>query len=247
MTDADPEAFRRGAFASTMRVLGVDARGRAPFWTASLADGQLEGLEAFDDLSEALAAPADVEAIAVDVPLGHEDPEGEGEGLRACDRAAREVLGEARERYFALPPPAAFAADTYHDALAACREGGWPHLEAPLWFARERLAALNELAGEDERLVEVHPEVSFTHMGDERAPAEHYGEAWAALHERLQLLHGEGLHPENLEPDEGEPRAALDACAAAWSAHRAAAGRARRLPPDPPVDPRTGREVVLYA
>lgn len=242
-----PNAFPERTHRQLVKVLGVDARGRAPFWTASLRDGQLEGLEAFDDLPEALAAPADVETIAVDVPLGHEDPEGEDEGLRACDRAAFELLGEARDRYFALPPPAVFAADTYHDALATCRDRDWPHLEAPLWFARERLAALNRLAGEDERLVEVHPEVSFTHMGDEQMPAEHYGDSWAALHERLQLLHVEGLRPETVEPDEGEPRAALDACAAAWSAHRTAAGRARRLPTDPPVDPRTNREVVLHA
>lgn len=209
-------------------------------------DGQLDRLEPVETLDAALAAPADVQAIAVDVPLGHEDPDGEGDGLRECDRAAFGLLGEACDRYFALPPPAVFEAATYHDALAACREHGWPHLEAPLWFASERLAALNRRAGADERLLEVHPEVSFVHMGEARRPAEHYGDTWAALHERLQLLHAEGLRPETVEPDEGEPRQALDACAAAWSAHRAAHGETRRLPADPPVDPRTGREVVLY-
>lgn len=178
-----------------MRVRGVDARGRSPFWIAQIEDGAVETIEACEALDEALAAP-DAEAIAVDVALGHEDPSGETEGLRACDRAARELLGDASDRVFVLPPPAVFDADTYHDALEACREHGWPDLEAPLWFARERLQAIHRLAGEDARLHEVHPEVSFAHMAQgEPQPADHYGDTWAALHERLKLLHGQGLHP----------------------------------------------------
>lgn len=229
------------------RVRGVDARGRAPFWTAEIHDDRLVHLDAVDELSLALDAPDDVDVIAVDVPLAHEDPRGEDTGLRACDRAAREVLGSARDRYFVLPPPAVFAAATYHDALELCREHGWPKLEAPLWFARERLEDLARWAGEDERLVEVHPEVSFVHMDGASGPAEHYGDTWAAAEERLARLHAEGLHPEHLEPEDTDPRAALDACAAAWTAHRVATGRARRLPEPPPTDPRTGRPVALHA
>lgn len=244
------EPFGRGRIRATMRVLGVDARGRAPFWQAGIEDGQVRHLTPVGDLAGALEAPEDVDVIAVDVPLGHEDPQGEGDGLRACDRAARELLGEASDRLFVLPPPAVFDEASYHDALEACRTYGWPKLEVPLWFASERLAALADLAGEDERLVEGHPEVSFAHMGTgEPAPLERYGDSWASLNERLEHLHAEGLHPEgHLEGiEERQPRAALDACAAAWSAHRVAQGTARRLPADPPVDPRTGREVALHA
>lgn len=234
----------------TMRVLGVDARGRAPFWQACIEDGQVRRITPVEDLAEALEAPGDVDVLAVDVALGHEDPEGEGDGLRACDAAARELLGEASDRFFVLPPPAVFEEATYHDALEACRARGWPKLEVPLWFASQRLEALARRAGEDERLVEVHPEVSFAHMGTgEPAPLERYGDSWASLNERLEHLHAEGLHPEGHleEHEDPRPRAALDACAAAWSAHRVAQGSARRLPEDPPVDPRTGREVALYA
>lgn len=232
-------------------VLGIDARGRAPFWTARLADGQVQDLGSVESLEAALQTP-DVETIAVDVALGHEDPVGHGSGLRACDRAARDVLGPASDRMFVLPPPAVFEADTYHDALEACRAHGWPELEPPLWFARERLEALAQAAGEDQRLVEVHPELSFAHMNGLRGevePADGYGDSWAALNERLELLHEGGLHPEgHLEgAEDPDPRAALDATAAAWSAHRAARGEAARLPEEPPEDPRTGREVVLYA
>jgi predicted RNase H-like nuclease len=230
-----------------VRVQGVDARGRAPFWVAEIEDGELVDLHAAGDLDAALAADEEVATIAVDVPLGHEDPRGESDGWRACDVAAREVLGEAGERFFVLPPPAVFAADTYHEALAMCRERGWPKLEAALWFAADRLAALADRAGRDQRLVEVHPEVSFAHMDAGRRPPEHYGSSWAALDERLERLHGEDLHPEEVEPADHDPRPALDACAAAWTAHRVSRGQARRLPGDPPSDPRTGRLVAVHA
>lgn len=239
-----------GRGSTVTRVRGVDARGRAPFWLADLEHGQVHDVRAVEELDQALAAPEAVDVVTVDVALGHEDPEGHGAGLRACDAAARELLGEARDRYFVLPPPAVFQADTYHDALAACEEHGWPKLEAPLWFARGRLQALAERAGEDPRLHEVHPEVSFAHMREtDPRPAERYGDTWAALHERLERLHGRGLHPEGYLEDlaDPDPRAALDACAAAWSAQRVQAGRARRLPADPPSDPRTGRAVALQA
>lgn len=249
---AAAKPFRLGpARVGVTTVLGVDARGRAPFWTVRIEDGAVQAIEPFDGLDEALEAPA-AAVVAVDVALGHEDPQGETDGLRACDRAARELLGEAADRLFALPPPAVFEVASYHEALETCRARGWPHLEAPLWFARERLQALALRAGEDERLVEVHPEISFAVMkgiGDQVGPAERYGETWAALHERLRLLHDAGLHPEgHLDGDErSSPRRVLDAAAAAWSARRVARGQSRPFPEDPPADPRTGRKVAIHA
>jgi len=147
-----------------------------------------------------------------------------------------------------LPPPAVFETDTYHDALEACDEHGWPKLEPPLWFAQDRLRWLNEQAGADDRLVEVHPEISFTYMDPDRDPCGRYGDSWAALEERLERLRAQGLHPEQVpEDDDQDPRAALDACAAAWTAGRLARGLADQLPTPPPTDPRTGREVALHA
>jgi predicted RNase H-like nuclease len=234
------------------RALGVDARGRPPLWTVELADEEVIRVAKEPSLEAALASRPDAEVVAVDVPIGHEHPDGRGPGQRACDRAARELLGAARERLYQLPPPVVFEADSYHEALARCRREGWPELQAPFWFARERLATLARAAGEDERVHEVHPEVSFAAMGEadgEVGPAEGYGESWAALHARLERLHGVGVRPEGHleEVDDRRPRSVLDATAAAWSGVRVARGQARRLPAEPPTDPRTGREVAIHA
>lgn len=233
-------------------VRGVDARGRAPFWTARIVDGEVTELEPIDELAGVLEPAPDVDVLALDVALGHESPGLDGEGLRACDVQARELLGEAADRVFWTPPYAVLEAQTLHEAVEICEERGWPRIETPLWHARDRLRELREAAGREERLVEVHPEVSFTVLRAQlggRGPMEHYGDTWAAMEERLSALNETGLHPEGLleAHEDPDPRQALDATVAAWTAERVAGGQARTLPEDPPVDPGTNRPVALYA
>lgn len=231
--------------------VGVEARAPRTFWTARVEAGDVTAIERWEDLEAALDAGPEVDAVAIDVPVGHEDPDGEGDGLRACDRAARDLLGEARDRLLAVPPFRVLEADTYHEAVAACEAGGWPRLPAPMWHARERLLWIEQVSAGDEGLLEVHPEVSFAvlaGLGGPVEPMEHAGDTWASHHERLRALHAAGVHPEGLlEGREADPGRVLDAVAAALSAARAAEGRARRLPADPPANPRTGRPVALHA
>lgn len=217
-----------------------------------MRDGAVETIEALDSLQPAFDPDEGLDAVALDIPLGHEHPDGEGPGLRACDRAARELLGEARERVFRMLPHALLEAEDYNEVARVCDEKGWPRLEVPLWHARKRLQRAREAAGDDERLLEVHPEVSYTVLGEKvgrSGPMERYSETWAAIEERLSALNEAGVHPEGLLEDvrDRDPRAALDAVVAAWSADRALADAAACLPEDPPEDPGTGREVALYA
>lgn len=234
--------------------VGVDARQREGYWTVRVEDGSLGRIEQLETLDDMLEASADADAITFDIPIGHEDPQGEGDGRRACEIAAADLLGEeiARERILPMPPYAVYEVDHFHEATRLCEGEGWPELPKPMWHARHRVLGVLDAAAADERIVEVHPEVSFTVMNDlhgDGGPLEHYGRGWSALHERLTLLHEADLRPARSLGGVGRasPKDVIDATVAAWSAHRVATGQARTLPDEPPRDPRTGRAVAFYA
>jgi len=229
--------------------VGADARSRDGFWTVRVEDGTPRSLELHGTLDELLAAAEAAEVVAVDVPVGHEDPRGEAGGRRTCERAARELLGDAVDRILPLPPPRAFELDHFHQAQRRCEDEGWPELARPIWGGRHRVEALTRARPEDERLVEAHPELSFTAMHQARGgegPLEHYGDAYEALVERAELLEAEGWPVDALEDEDCPPRLRLDAAATAWTAHRVAAGEAFTVPADPPEDPRTGAPVCFH-
>lgn len=234
-------------------VLGVDAR-RPEAWVAvELREGSLASIARFQTLEELLDEAREVDVIAFDVPIGHDDREGRRRGgRRAADVAARERLGEAGDRVFWTPPLQVFEAETYEQALKASKQEGWPAPEEPMFAGRERLKAVNRAAREDERIVEIHPEVSYlamTQAHGDGGPLQTYGRGPRATHERLQLLAEVGLRPTRSLGGVGRmsPRDVLEASAAAWSAHRVARDENGSLPEDPPEDPQTGQDVcILY-
>lgn len=236
------------------KAAGVDARQREGFWTVHLTDGSLDRIEHLESLEAVIDQIKDVDVLAVDIPIGHEDPDGtQGDGRRACERAARDRMGPAAdERILPMPPPAVYNVDHYHQALALCEENGWPKLAKPIWHGQKRVQALTEASETTDGLVEMHPELSFTVMHElhgGEGPLEHYGRGWAALYERLELLHEAGLRPSRSMGGVGRasPKDVIDATAAAWSALRVARGQAVVFPKRPPKDPRTGRDVAFYA
>ena len=91
----------------------------------------------------------------------------------------------------------------------------------------------------DEKVVEVHPEVSFRAIADADLPGK---KTWAGAIRRLELLSSEGIGvPSQLGPAGTVPvDDVLDAAVAAWSADRVAQGVATSLPdpPEPGVDRR---------
>jgi predicted RNase H-like nuclease len=98
-------------------------------------------------------------------------------------------------------------------------------------------------AGED-RVLEVHPELTFTAMTGR--PPVHGKKTWAGQRERLGLLADQGLRLDELAGDPG--RAApdvVDAAAVAWTARRRQAGTARPVP-DPP-ERVAGRDWAIWA
>lgn len=232
--------------------VGVDARQREGLWTVHVEDGQLSRIEQLEDVDAVLEATVDADVIAFDIPIGHEDPTGEhGDGRRVCEAAAHDWLGSAaEERILPYPPPVLFEREHFHEAQAFCEGEGWPELTKPIWHGHYRIEQVTRAAAEDDRIVEIHPEVSFTALNEAhggQGPLEHYGRGWNALYERLRLLHDAGLRPARSLGGVGRasPKDVIDATVAAWSADRVATGAAGVLPEDPPRDPRTGREVAI--
>ncbi|MFD7441730.1 DUF429 domain-containing protein [Streptomyces sp. NPDC059909] len=234
--------------ADMVTVLGVDAC--TDGWVAvELRDGRFAGARLVTDLRSLLReadearSGAGVEVVGVDMPLGLLD-----EGWRRADAEAAALLGRLRSSVFRVPPRAVWQEEQYEAASRRCRELTGAGLSRQSWALaaglREANGCLTEAGGD--RLFEVHPEVSFWALAGE-TPLPYRKKSWAGQMARRSLLGAAGV----VVPDElGEagrvaPDDVLDAAAAAWSAHRIAAGRARSLPDPPQYDSR-GRPIAIW-
>jgi predicted RNase H-like nuclease len=202
-----------------MRAVGVD--GCRGGWVAvGLADGRFEEPRVFRTFAEVLEEYDDAGAIGVDIPIGCPL-----QGSREADEAARAFLPPARRRsVFPTPPRETLLAPTYAAARSL-----HPWLSTQSFALRQRILEVEGLA--DQRVYEVHPEVSFFARAGRLLPSKHTTEG---IVEREAVLGIRG------DTD------ALDAAAAAWSADRIVRGRARTLPGTPSLDPVSGRPVAIW-
>jgi predicted RNase H-like nuclease len=119
-------------------------------------------------------------------------------------------------------------------------------VSAQTFALRPRVLEADVLAGRDQRLHEVHPEVSFRELAGR--PVATPESTWAGVRERSDLLQTVGIQ---LPPDLDEAGQAgvddiLDAAVVAWTAHRIALGAAHPLPDPAERDPR-GRPMAIWA
>ncbi|WP_164701663.1 DUF429 domain-containing protein [Modestobacter sp. KNN46-3] len=208
-----------------MAVLGVDGwRGK---WVGALLDGRTVGLQVLDDAAAVLAV-RDVEVVAIDMPIGLSE-----DGVRACDVAARDLLRRtgAGSSVFPAPVRAVLAAADYTQARELSRaaaNGRAPSAQTFMLVAA--IKDLDDVLGDPptDRVVEVHPELAFRlGLG---GVTDRKGTARGTV-QRLQALRAVMEVEEALAgAPAGVPLVdALDACAAAWSAQRLAAGTAERV------------------
>jgi predicted RNase H-like nuclease len=201
-----------------MKALGLDAcRGK---WLAvALDEGHFDDARLGSDAAALVATWPDVAAIGVDIPIGlPETP------LREADRAAREFVGERRSSVFATFPSVVLEAPTYDEAKAICVARGWPKPSIQSYGMRHRIFEIARLAAADERVFEVHPEVSFRELLGRTPSPKKTGLGGS---ERRLALADAGIDL----PDLSHPLDdVLDAAATAWSAMRYAHGKARPLP-----------------
>jgi predicted RNase H-like nuclease len=156
---------------------------------------------------------------SVDIPIGlPETP------LREADRAARDFVGERRSRVFATFPSVVLEAPTYEEAKAICVARGWPKPSIQSYGMRHRIFEIARLAAADERVLEVHPEVSFRELLGRTPSPKRTGAG--ASERRLALADG-GIDLPDLPPPLDD---VLDAAVVAWSAVRYADGKALPLP-----------------
>ena len=214
---------------TTGRVLGVDARRGG--WACALveiAGGSAARTPvrwlALPTLVEVLALPAD--AVGVDIPIGLPQ-----RGRRACDLAAKALLGAAHARVFLTPPRAVLDAADHASASALHRNlVDGKGLSLQTWDVLGKVAEADAALADSDaavhgRVVEVHPELSFAALaghplGPKRTPSGRAARI-AALGTWLPRLPTGDVPP-------GDDH--LDALAAAWSAARWRAGMATVLP-----------------
>ena len=135
--------------------------------------------------------------------------------------------------------------DTYKDALQFSRKRYGVGLTAQSYALRDRILETDAVARSDERVVEVHPEVTFRALAGR--PLGFSKRTWNGYSERRRLLSGVGLSlPDRLPDVVGAVPTddILDATAGAWTAARYAAGEARSVPGEMPL-PGFG-EVIWY-
>ncbi|MFJ3803369.1 DUF429 domain-containing protein [Streptomyces sp. NPDC090088] len=216
-----------------MDVLGIDACGKLGWVGIRLTDGAYAGSLVDVRLDALIARAATARVVAVDMPLGLVE-----NGWRAADLAAKALLGERRNSVFLIAPEPAWRERDYPAAADRCQELTGNRLSRQAWALAPKLLEARACWAADDRVHEVHPEVSF-HALAGGVPPTHAKKTWRGQHLRRSLLAEAGIVlPDTLgEADRVPPDDVLDAAVAAWSAHRIARGTAGRIPETPQLVP----------
>ena len=170
------------------------------------------------DLAELLRnRPSDLACIGIDIPIGLID------GSRACDKAARKLLGQPRgTSVFAAPCRAALSATTHAAASQINRDKTGRGLSQQAFGIIPKIKQVDDAITPDcqQWAFEVHPEVCFWAL-NQRRPMKHNKKKKDGAAERIAVLRP--IFPEierhlaNRPPRVGADDL-LDAAAAAWTA-----------------------------
>jgi predicted RNase H-like nuclease len=177
------------------------------------------------DLRRLIEDEGDVACVGVDMPIGLPQT------TREADLCARKFVGMRRNSVFMTPPAAVLEAESYGAANEiAARLLDGKKISQQAWALRHNIKKVAAVADANDRVIEVHPEVSFRAMhGDEIVFAK---TTWngQALRRAALAKHGIVL-PDLLDEAGGVPPAdVLDAAAVAWTARRHARGESIPLP-----------------
>ncbi len=196
-----------------------------------------------------LAAYPDAVRIGVDIPIGLSEGE-----PRRCDVEARRILGPRRSSVFPAPDLRIIGAETYQEALELTRSLTGKGISRQGFAIFAKVAEVNRVMTSElqDRIFEVHPEVSFWALAGKR-PMAYWKKKSEGFEERrafLALALGRAAIPSRKEAQilarPASPDDVLDATVAAWTARRHAEGQSNRLPANPPTDARGLRIEIVY-
>jgi predicted RNase H-like nuclease len=186
---------------------------------------------------------SDLAFLGIDIPIGLLD------GSRACDKAARKLLGQPRgTSVFAAPCRAALVAKAHSEASVVNRQRTGRGLSLQSFHIRPKIKQVDDaIAPECQQWAfEVHPEICFWALNGQR-PMAHKKTTPEGKAERISLLapifpkieRHLGSRPKGVGKDD-----LLDAAAAAWTAIRLHRGDA--LPVCAPERDEKGLAATIY-
>ncbi len=198
--------------------------------TGAAGAGRPPSIEVVGSFAEVAARP--LAMIAVDMPIGLPRV-----GPRACDRAARRVVGPRRSSVFPAPVRAVLDAVDYPDALRRSRAVSGQGLSKQAWFLVPKIAEVDAVVRRDgqERIAEAHPESAFATIAGDFLPPKRTAEGRARRRALVRAALGdlEGLL-DTPPPAGAAVDDVLDAAVLVWTARRLLAGAAVVLGGDPP-------------
>ena len=210
-------------------VVGVD--GCPAGWICFEIDLQSRrtAVRVLTNLAELISESPQPKLIAIDIPIGIPT-----KGSRACDIAARKLLGKPRSNsVFPAPIRATFAARTYQEACALSLQVQGKSLSRQAFEIIPKIREVDELITPElqMRIFEVHPEVSFRALNRGQS-LKHRKLDREGKEERLKLLlpHYPAIkgHLVELRRKEVAEHDLLDAAVAAWTAECVANGAVPR-------------------
>jgi predicted RNase H-like nuclease len=221
--------------------VGVD--GCKQGWvTVELSSHGFRRARLFSNFAALLAEVDGATCIAVDIPFGLADA-----GARTPDTAARKYLGGQSSSVFPSPPRPSLLATDFAQANEACRRANDKGISQQSFALFPKIREVDAFIA-DERIFEVHPEVSFRVLNRDQ-PLNHRKKTWGGIQERRRHLASAGIE---LSDDLGDVNNVgvddvLDAAIAAWSARRITQGHARSFPSPPTQRDASGRVLAIWA
>jgi predicted RNase H-like nuclease len=210
-------------------VVGIDAY-KGGWVAVALRNRSVQRCDVYDRFQTLLDDHLDAVVIAVDIPIGHPVS-----GVREADALARRLVGPRRSSVFPTPPRSVLETANYQDALRVARNLGAAGISKQSFGLAPKILEVDEIARVDDRVVEVHPEVSFRGMAGQSLKFSK--KSWnGASQRRLLLAQHDIVLPDRLgEAGFAPVDDVLDAAAAAWTADRIARGKAVSLPSPPEI------------
>ena len=202
-----------------MFVAGVD--GFHGGWVAFKVDltTRATSVEVVDLSAWLRKRPPELACVGIDIPIGLLD------GTRACDIAARKLLGQPRgSSVFPAPCRAALGAQTYAQASSINRRKTKKGLPRQAWSIVPKIKQVDDAITPDSQrwAFEVHPEVCLWALNQRRPMAQNKKKPDGSQ-ERISVLRADfpGIEQQLSDRPPGVGRDdLLDAAAAAWSALR---------------------------